>query len=765
MSRRPSSPPSDSHNYLRTLPSSSFLPAPTASSPALAPTPTGIRPSDLFARSNPPSDVSSAQFQWSDDAASTIAPDDSVSQIDRRFTGRRRMMGPRPMDDVPELPSMHEDEDEEEHEHERLHRDYVPPELLEDDRSTVVPPQQQGVRAVNPSATTAPPLGPLAKARGEGSSGSTGAVPYSSPRQYTNDEDGGDDGADHRPLVPGAAAPGRADASSRSGAGGVAPYSRPTGYAAVGRGDDDNDEDNYDDGGAYAAYSRQRDADLEAKAGLGGGEDDAAGGRRDASTGYAATGQTTLVGALSNPLGYFKSMRRGASNGQPTGSFYTPQELAFRPPSQHSASSFDPDYSHDSKPGYPPLQKLPSLDVAGRVDRSFPSPYSTGGGKGGGGGVDASRIQPRPLWQRWVWDTTERERRVWEHQRGRGMQRWPVVSWGLAVVMLGVMIYELVRMNTLTGSAIQTKPSINPMIGPSSQVLINLGARFPGCMKFVSGVTDQNFACLEASNKATLSSSDLSCTMSSICGFGGFSTTEGASDGPDQAFRFFVPIFLHVGVVHFLVNMIAQCLSSAMVERMMGSPRFLVLYLAAGIFGNVLGGNFALVGQPSVGASGAIFGTNAALLVDLLAHWKIEFRPKRTLAMLIIELIIGIGLGWVPGVDNFAHLGGFLVGLLGAIVLLPVIHPSRTHKIVFVVLRLIAFPLIIVVFVVLTRNFYTGDPEKACSWCRYLSCWPTSSNNHCKGTGLPQYTTTTSSSFYLPELATFLVSSFVLPLL
>jgi membrane associated rhomboid family serine protease len=43
----------------------------------------------------------------------------------------------------------------------------------------------------------------------------------------------------------------------------------------------------------------------------------------------------------------------------------------------------------------------------------------------------------------------------------------------------------------------------------------------------------------------------------------------------------------------------------------MGSVGFLILYMAAGIFGNVLGGNFALVGIPSLGASGAIFGTVA----------------------------------------------------------------------------------------------------------------------------------------------------------
>lgn len=103
--------------------------------------------------------------------------------------------------------------------------------------------------------------------------------------------------------------------------------------------------------------------------------------------------------------------------------------------------------------------------------------------------------------------------------------------------------------------------------------------------------------------------------MSDVCGFGGFNSQTDGPGGPDQSFRFFVPIFLHAGVVHLLFNMLAQCTSSALVEKMMGTPKFLVLYLAAGIAGFVLGANFALVGQPSVGASGAIFGTQAALLV------------------------------------------------------------------------------------------------------------------------------------------------------
>src|SRR5258706_16004352 len=64
--------------------------------------------------------------------------------------------------------------------------------------------------------------------------------------------------------------------------------------------------------------------------------------------------------------------------------------------------------------------------------------------------------------------------------------------------------------------------------------------------------------------------------------------------------RFFTAIFLHAGLVHLALNMFGQWLLCGQVEQEMGSLSFLVLYLASGIFGNVLGGNFALVGVPSV---------------------------------------------------------------------------------------------------------------------------------------------------------------------
>lgn len=293
-------------------------------------------------------------------------------------------------------------------------------------------------------------------------------------------------------------------------------------------------------------------------------------------------------------------------------------------------------YGQEGKDVYPPAAVSPN-------DKSF--------GSGAGQGVDPGTIEAAPWWRRAIWDTTPDERREWEHRQGLGIQRWPFGCWILTLVMCGVMVYQLVHMHSLTGSVIQTKPSINYMIGPSGAVLINEGARFDGCIKNTPNISDISWVCPAYSNLASVTSDQASCTMSDVCGFGGWATGE----DPDQTFRFVTPIFLHAGLVHLLLNMLAQWFSCALVERQMGTPKFLAVYFAAGIFGFILGGNFSLVGIPSVGASGAIFGVNAALVVDLIAHWKIEYQPKRKLFGLVLEFVIGMVIGvFVQGVDNFS---------------------------------------------------------------------------------------------------------------
>ncbi|KAK7064295.1 rhomboid-like protein [Favolaschia claudopus] len=323
---------------------------------------------------------------------------------------------------------------------------------------------------------------------------------------------------------------------------------------------------------------------------------------------------------------------------------------------------------------------------------------------------------------------TTLEQRIDMKKRGVGRQRYPFLVWILTVAMVATFIYELIENNKAQGTPVSFKPVVNPMLGPSSTTLINVGARFPPCMKFVQDVPPtMQIGCLNnTANPATEI-----CTIEEICGFGGFHGKD-----PNQWFRFITPIFLHAGFIHLILNMLAQLTVSAQVEREMGTGGFFITYFAAGIFGNVLGANFALVARPSIGASGSIFGCIAVTWVDLFAHWKYHYRPVRKLVFMTIELIIGVAVGYIPYVDNFAHLGGFLMALFVGTIFYPVISVSRRHKIIMTSARILAIPVAVILFVLLTRNFYTSDPYAACEGCRYLSCFPTSSNNHCKGTGL-----------------------------
>jgi membrane associated rhomboid family serine protease len=342
---------------------------------------------------------------------------------------------------------------------------------------------------------------------------------------------------------------------------------------------------------------------------------------------------------------------------------------------------------------------------------------------------DAPANVERPLLARWL-DPGKYplEQRIEDKKRGIGRQRYPVVVWTLTVIMVAVFIYELVVNAKAQGTPVSFHPAVNPTLGPSGSALIRVGARFPPCMKNVSQVPSTlNLPCLND----TANPPDRLCTIEDLCGHGGFH-----NEVPNQWWRFITPIFLHAGFLHIGLNMLAQLTASAQIEREMGSGGFFVLYFAAGIFGNVLGGNFALVGVPSVGASGAIFGTIAVTWVDLLAHWKILYKPGVRLFWLFVELILGVALGYIPYVDNFAHLGGFLMGLLVGTVFYPVISTTRRHRLIMWCFRIAAIPLAIILYVVLVRNFYTADPYAACSGCRYLSCIPRASNNHCKGTGI-----------------------------
>jgi membrane associated rhomboid family serine protease len=129
-----------------------------------------------------------------------------------------------------------------------------------------------------------------------------------------------------------------------------------------------------------------------------------------------------------------------------------------------------------------------------------------------------------------------------------------------------------------------------------------------------------------------------------------------------EYYRLLTSAFLHGGVVHLLLNMYALYLFGPPVEAALGRVRFVALYLLSALGGSALSYAFANPLQPSLGASGAVFGLLGAFLV-------INRRLGRDTSGVMVLLAINFAYGFlVPRIDWRAHLGGLVVGALCAAV-------------------------------------------------------------------------------------------------
>ncbi|MFS8651257.1 MAG: rhomboid family intramembrane serine protease [Caldibacillus sp.] len=137
-----------------------------------------------------------------------------------------------------------------------------------------------------------------------------------------------------------------------------------------------------------------------------------------------------------------------------------------------------------------------------------------------------------------------------------------------------------------------------------------------------------------------------------------------------QWWRLITPMFLHIGIIHLLMNSMALYFLGTTVERIFGRFRFLFIFLLAGFMGNVASFVFSSPQSISAGASGGIFGLFGALLFFGLVHPRPFFR---TMGANIITLVgINLLIGFLPGIDFAGHLGGLVGGFLAAaIVSLP----------------------------------------------------------------------------------------------
>lgn len=139
----------------------------------------------------------------------------------------------------------------------------------------------------------------------------------------------------------------------------------------------------------------------------------------------------------------------------------------------------------------------------------------------------------------------------------------------------------------------------------------------------------------------------------------------------DQYYRLLTMMFLHGGVLHLLFNTIAISSIGSDVERMTGSQRFLFIYFVGGLAGGVA--SYVFTVNPSVGASGAVFALVGASLVFFLLNRKVfGGNARQYIANIVFMAVINIGIGLsAPNIDNMAHIGGFVGGVVTGFCLMP----------------------------------------------------------------------------------------------
>lgn len=133
-----------------------------------------------------------------------------------------------------------------------------------------------------------------------------------------------------------------------------------------------------------------------------------------------------------------------------------------------------------------------------------------------------------------------------------------------------------------------------------------------------------------------------------------------------EYYRLFTGMFLHFGIQHLGNNMLLLIVVGSQFEREIGTIKFVIIYIIAGLGGNVLSlmstlqtGNYTV----SAGASGAIFGIIGGMLWIVIRNkGQVGTMTSRGL---IVMIALSLYLGYTgSGIDNLAHIGGLGVGFV-----------------------------------------------------------------------------------------------------
>ncbi len=148
-----------------------------------------------------------------------------------------------------------------------------------------------------------------------------------------------------------------------------------------------------------------------------------------------------------------------------------------------------------------------------------------------------------------------------------------------------------------------------------------------------------------------------------------------------EYYRLVTCMFMHFGFAHLLNNMFSLYLLGSEAEKFYGKVKFIIIYMASGIFASLSSvlyqqsvGGYSI----SAGASGAIYGIMGALLVRIVEERRKNMSAFSKMGLVLILLIMA---GQNSGnVDNIAHIGGFVAGMICGIISYLLVNRKNVEK-------------------------------------------------------------------------------------
>lgn len=137
--------------------------------------------------------------------------------------------------------------------------------------------------------------------------------------------------------------------------------------------------------------------------------------------------------------------------------------------------------------------------------------------------------------------------------------------------------------------------------------------------------------------------------------------------------RLITCVFIHFGIIHLVMNSYALYMAGVYLEPMLGKTKYIIAYLATGVFASLASLWWHSEGINSAGASGAIFGLYGIFLALLFTNLIPKQMRSSLLQSIGVFVVFNLIYGTKSGIDNAAHIGGLLSGLIIGFIFYPLL--------------------------------------------------------------------------------------------